>query len=93
MFTVGSLFYALYFTVSFPWFFAMDEGAGWEGEKPPPPPRSARWSPARAATDALAACMLVTMALDAWRLGVGGIVAPATRWGRVAAVLPWMAGR
>ena len=72
---------------------AWDEGAGGLGEKPPPPPRSARWSPARAATDALAACMLVTMALDAWRLGVGGIVAPATRWGRVAAVLPWMAGR
>lgn len=93
MYTVGSLFYAIYFFVSFPWFFAMDEGEGWDSERPPPPPARARWPPGRAAADALASGMLVTMLLDAWRLGVGGIV-PARgggwRGARVAAALPWM---
>ena len=80
MYTVGSLFYALYFFVSFPWFFAMDEDA--------PGPRARRWSVGRDATDSLAAGMLVTLLLDAWRLGVGGIV--EERRGGWRGGLPWM---
>ncbi len=74
MYTLGSLFYAIYFFVSFPAFMAMDEGS------------IERWSLARAAADALGACMLVTILLDAWRLGIGAIdggAAPQTG-------LPWL---
>lgn len=59
MYTIGSLFYAIYFFVSFPAFYLMDEF-----------PRH-KWSLARAASDALAAGMLVTILLDFWRLGIG----------------------
>lgn len=58
MYTVGSLFYAIYFFVSFPAFFIMDESLR-------------KWSLARAASDSLAAGMLVTILLDFWRLAVG----------------------
>ncbi|PSC68708.1 Cycloeucalenol cycloisomerase [Micractinium conductrix] len=63
MYTVGSLFYAIYFFVSFPMFFRMDEQ-----------PRAKPWSLWRTAVDALAAGMLVTCLLDFWRVGLGGIV-------------------
>eukprot|EP00887_Chlorella_sp_A99_P005552 scaffold1.g5552.t1 len=78
MYTVGSLFYAIYFFVSFPMFFRMDEE-----------PRASRalWRIAhqfnraakhytlwRAAVDALAAGMLVTCLLDFWRISFGSIV-------------------
>ena len=59
MYSLGSLFYAIYFFVSFPAFYVMDEF-----------PRH-KWSLLRAASDALAAGMLVTILLDFWRLGVG----------------------
>jgi len=86
MYTVGSLFYALYFWVSFPLFMRIDEhewagkesgsgggggpgggggGGGGDGD---------RWGLGAVALDALAAGMLVTILLDAWRLVVGGIV-------------------
>lgn len=78
MYTVGSLFYALYFWVSFPLFMRIDEhdwagknkkgGKGGDGGGPD------RWSLGAVALDALAAGMLVTILLDAWRLVVGGIV-------------------
>jgi cycloeucalenol cycloisomerase len=58
MYTVGSLFYAIYFFVSFPAFFVMDEGLR-------------KCSLERAATDSLAAGMLVTILLDFWRLVIG----------------------
>ena len=84
MYSVGSLFYALYFFVSFPWFFAMDEEEEGEGGRSR---RGDKWTLRRAATDALAAGMLVTMLLDAWRLGVGGIVpVQKKKWGG----LPWL---
>ena len=63
MYTVGSLFYAIYFWVSFPAFFVMDEN-----------PRGKKWPLWRAAWDALAAGMLVTIILDLWRVVVGPIV-------------------
>ena len=63
MYSLGSLFYAIYFFVSFPAFYVMDEF-----------PRH-KWSLARAASDALAAGMLVTILLDFWRLGIGPLQA------------------
>lgn len=59
MYSMGSLFYAIYFFVSFPVFYVMDEF-----------PRH-KWTLVRAASDALAAGMLVTILLDLWRLGIG----------------------
>ncbi len=62
MYVYGSMFYALYFVVSFPMFLRLDEAAG------------ESWSLSRTAIDALAACMLITQLLDFWRLGIGPIV-------------------
>ena len=61
MYTVGSLFYAIYFFVSFPMFFRMDELP------------SKKWSASEAALDSLAAGMLVTILLDLWRISFGSI--------------------
>ena len=87
MYSVGSLFYAIYFFVSFPAFFAMDEQ------------RQARWTLVGAARDALASGMLVTILLDLWRLTLGPLEAgkPAggveilglRLWPR-GSKLPWM---
>ena len=79
MYSVGSLFYAIYFWVSFPAFYLMDEDA------------SARRSPLwRAAWDALAAGMLVLIILDFWRLYIGDI-APASSSGHPPpSGLPWL---
>ncbi|XP_056845971.1 cycloeucalenol cycloisomerase-like isoform X3 [Raphanus sativus] len=62
MYRVGCLFYALYFIVSFPMFFRMDEKS------------SDKWELSRVAVDALGASMLVTIILDLWRLFLGPIV-------------------
>ncbi|GAA0165731.1 isomerase [Lithospermum erythrorhizon] len=62
MYKVGSLFYAIYFVVSFPMFFRIDE-------KP-----DEKWDLPRVAIDALGAAMLVTIILDLWRLFLGPIV-------------------
>lgn len=62
MYRTGSLFYAIYFFVSFPVFFQMDEELR----------RSC--SLLRAATESLASGMLVTILLDFWKLAFGGLV-------------------
>nr|CAD1820242.1 unnamed protein product [Ananas comosus var. bracteatus] len=62
MYKVGSLFYAIYFIVSFPMFLRIDEKVG----EP--------WDLPRVAVDALGAAMLVTIILDLWRLFLGPIV-------------------
>ena len=62
MYTTGSLFYAIYFFVSFPMFFRMEEDN-----------RARPYTLWRVAVDALAAGMLVTCLLDFWRLWVGAI--------------------
>jgi cycloeucalenol cycloisomerase len=62
MYKTGSLFYAIYFFVSFPMFYRMDEEAGKK--------EYGLW---RVVVDALAAGMIVTCLLDFWRLGVGTI--------------------
>ncbi len=61
MYTVGSLFYAIYFFVSFPVYFQMDEVRN-------------SWSLGQAARDSLASGMAVTILLDLWRISFGGIV-------------------
>eukprot|EP00798_Chlamydomonas_sp_ICE-L_P015523 gene15523-21611_t len=65
MYSVGSLFYAIYFFVSFPMFFRMDE----EVKRGAP-----RWTVTQAAIDSLAASMLVTILLDLWRISIGSIL-------------------
>ncbi|CAN4104575.1 unnamed protein product [Withania somnifera] len=62
MYKVGSLFYAIYFIVSYPMFFRVDEKPG------------DSWDLPRVCIDALGAAMLVTILLDLWRLFLGPIV-------------------
>lgn len=62
MYKVGSLFYAIYFFVSFPMFSRIDEKD------------SDAWDLPRVAVDALGAAMLVTIILDLWRIFLGPII-------------------
>lgn len=62
MYKVGSLFYAIYFLVSFPMFSRIDENGTDE------------WDLSRTAVDALGAAMLVTIILDLWRIFLGPII-------------------
>ncbi|KAK9803843.1 hypothetical protein WJX73_007201 [Symbiochloris irregularis] len=77
MLTVGSLFYAIYFFVSFPIFFRMDE------EKKTTAPRSGLL---HCAGQSLAATMVVTLLLDFWRIGLG----PIYTGGSSTKSLPWL---
>jgi cycloeucalenol cycloisomerase len=77
MYSVGSLFYAIYFFVSFPMFFRMDEDTK----------VSTHYSAWRAVVDALAASMLVTLLLDFWRLAIGALD------GDLINELPWLKGK
>lgn len=80
MYTTGSLFYAIYFFVSFPMFYRMDES-----------PKQ-QWSLQQAVLDSLAATMLVTCLLDFWRLCLGAIwEQPVGRSeSRAGTGLPWL---
>ena len=60
MYLYGSCFYALYFIVSFPMFYQLDE-------------RGNSWSLWRSAVEALGCSMIITQLLDAWRLGIGTV--------------------
>ncbi|ONK65970.1 uncharacterized protein A4U43_C06F2850 [Asparagus officinalis] len=62
MYKVGSLFYAIYFLVSFPMFARIDEKD------------SNSWDLPRITVDALGAAMLVTIILDLWRIFLGPII-------------------
>lgn len=78
-YTVGSAFYGLYFVVSFPMYFALDEPGKVVGTWY----RSA--TPLRdAATSSLAAGMLVLLALDVTRLAAVGV--PLTIGGKLMEV-------
>ncbi|OMO71738.1 cycloeucalenol cycloisomerase-like protein [Corchorus olitorius] len=80
MYKVGSLFYAIYFIVSFPMFLRIDEKPG------------DLWDLPRVAVDSLGAAMLVTIILDLWRIFLGPIVPlPDTRQCTQSG-LPWFAG-
>jgi cycloeucalenol cycloisomerase len=71
MYTVGSLFYAIYFFVSFPMFYRMDEDT-----------RSAsHYSLWGSFVDSLGASMLVTLLLDFWRISFGAITDVSTSSG------------
>jgi len=61
MYKIGSMFYAIYFLVSFPMFSRIDE-------------KAEKWDLGRVAIDALGAAMLVTIILDLWRIFLGPIV-------------------
>lgn len=78
MYTVGSVFYALYFVVSFPMFYRFEES--------PRSPRHTLWS---TAVNSLGAGMLVTILLDFWRLIVGAIVDGDTPGTASTNGLPW----
>ncbi|KAJ7945723.1 Cycloeucalenol cycloisomerase [Quillaja saponaria] len=80
MYKVGSLFYAIYFIVSFPMFLRIDE-------KPGNP-----WDLPRVAVDALGAAMLVTIILDLWRIFLGPIVPVPDTKQCLEAGLPWFPG-
>ncbi|KAL9261602.1 Cycloeucalenol cycloisomerase-like protein [Drosera capensis] len=77
MYKVGSLFYAIYFIVSFPMFLRMEE-------KPVD-----KWDLPRVAVDALGACMLITILLDLWRLYLGPIIPVPETKQCLQSGLPW----
>jgi len=60
MYIVGSVFYGLYFVVSYPMFYQLDEYAN-------------RWSLWRTVVEAMGCSMMITLLLDAWRLGIGKV--------------------
>lgn len=66
MYTVGSLFYGIYFYVSFPMFWRVGE--------------TRLWTAAEALADSLAACMAVTLLLDFSRLALQGAAAGGLPW-------------
>lgn len=77
MYKVGSLFYAIYFIVSFPMFLRIDE-------KPGDP-----WDLPRVAIDSLGAAMLVTIILDLWRIFLGPIIPVSSSKQCIVPGLPW----
>ncbi|TKY73627.1 Cycloeucalenol cycloisomerase [Spatholobus suberectus] len=80
MYKVGSLFYAIYFIVSFPMFLRIDEKPG------------DKWDLPRVAVDALGAAMLVTIILDLWRIFLGPVVLIPDAKQCPQAGLPWFTG-
>jgi cycloeucalenol cycloisomerase len=77
-YTVGSVLYGIYFIVSFPMYYAVDE-----------PGQGAKMTLWQTAVHSLGACMLVTILLDIWRLIVGGYEGTA---GGHSVVPPYAAG-
>lgn len=63
MYTVGSVFYSIYFVVSFPMFYRLDEH-----------PEEQPWPMSKVIIDSLGSAMAVTIMLDLWRLYIGGII-------------------
>lgn len=80
MYKVGSLFYAIYFFVSFPMFLRIDEKPG------------DLWELPRVAVDSLGAAMLVTIILDLWRIFLGPIVPLPVTKQCLQQGLPWFPG-
>lgn len=65
MYLYGSMFYGIYFIVTFPMFARLDEDAN-------------SWTLSQTVIDTLAACMIVTQLLDVWRISIGQVTdAPA----------------
>lgn len=83
---VGSVVYALYFVVGFPMFFVLDEDIDQEREEEQEDgmegsigklkvndTRKGYWTIREVAISAFAACAIVTLLLDFWRLIIGSI--------------------
>lgn len=75
---VGSMFYMIYFIVSFPMFLRLDEprlgqDKMWTRRSKRFVSETAAWPMTRVIWDSLASCMLVTIILDFWRLTVGAV--------------------
>jgi cycloeucalenol cycloisomerase len=102
LYTVGGIVYGLYFVVSFPMFARLDEdvveveaprragkaGGGGGGDAATGGDRRAHvWTLRQTLLDSLAACMLVTILLDLWRLGY---LAYRGGPGAAGGGLPWM---
>ena len=68
MYTYGTAFYALYFVFTFPMHLGIDEEADTESQPP-------QWPLSRVVINAFAACGMVTVALELWRVSIGAIVA------------------
>lgn len=77
MYKVGSLFYAMYFLVSFPMFSRVAEKDG------------DAWDLPRVAVDALGAAMLVTIILDLWRISLGSVVPSSQSYRCIQPGLAW----
>ncbi|KAE8688938.1 Cycloeucalenol cycloisomerase [Hibiscus syriacus] len=80
MYKVGSLFYAIYFIVSFPMFLRIYEKPG------------DLWDLPRVAIDSLGAAMLVTIILNLWRIFLGPIVSLEDTKQCIHPGLPWFGG-
>lgn len=66
MYVYGSMFYGLYFVVSFPMFARLDETGN-------------TWNLLNTFIDSMACCMIVTQLLDFWRISIGHVTdAPAS---------------
>ena len=63
MYSIGSICYALYFIVTFPMYYRIDED-----------PADGPYDMERVVLSALGSCMAVTLLLDFWRISLGGIV-------------------
>eukprot|EP01119_Soliformovum_irregulare_P003327 TRINITY_DN1372_c0_g3_i1.p1 TRINITY_DN1372_c0_g3~~TRINITY_DN1372_c0_g3_i1.p1 ORF type:complete len:306 (-),score=69.50 TRINITY_DN1372_c0_g3_i1:35-928(-) len=74
MYVIGSAFYGIYFYVSFPMFYHVDEK------------RTDNWTLGYTTIHSFAACMMVTTILDFWRIILGGLHAGVT----VPETLPWL---
>jgi cycloeucalenol cycloisomerase len=68
MYTYGTAFYALYFVFTFPMHLGIDEEADSESGQQ-------QWPLSRVVINAFAACGMVTVALELWRVSIGAIVA------------------
>lgn len=60
MYAYGSMFYAIYFIVSFPMFARLDEITN-------------SWNLSKTVIDSMACCMIVTQLLDFWRISIGPV--------------------
>ncbi|KAL9644110.1 hypothetical protein ABK040_005576 [Willaertia magna] len=78
MYLVGSVVYSLHFIVSFPMYYRMDRDD-----------KAKKYSIKKACLESLAACMLVTLLLDFWRLFIGSIV-DVTSTTSSSTTIPWM---
>lgn len=67
MYTYGTAFYAMYFVFTFPMHLGIDEEADSESGQQ-------QWPLSRVVINSFAACGMVTVALELWRVSIGAIV-------------------